>query len=116
MSKSDTADNWSRSRAFLLMLWYSSNAVEAIFLERKWHVLVRPAVHLQEKCYSVSVSCARSLAQPHCCGTKLFYRVKRTAPVDSTVDQSDGHRPQDGVEKQDHARRKDQEIDHAEFA
>jgi len=39
-------------RAFLLMLWCSSNAVEAIFLERKWHVLVRPAVHLQEKCFS----------------------------------------------------------------
>jgi hypothetical protein len=35
------------------MLWCSSNAVEATFLERKWHVLVRPAVHLQEKCYRV---------------------------------------------------------------
>ncbi len=31
------------------MLWCRSNAAEANFLERKWHVLVRPAVPLQEK-------------------------------------------------------------------
>jgi len=41
---------WSDGRAILLMLFRCSNAVKAIFLERKWHVLERPAVHLQEKC------------------------------------------------------------------
>ncbi len=39
------------SRALLLMLWRCPPAVEAIFLERKWHELSHPALHLQEKCY-----------------------------------------------------------------
>ena len=40
-------------RSFFLMLWRCSSDVEAIFLKRKWHVLARPALHLQESALGV---------------------------------------------------------------
>ena len=46
---------FERLRAFFLMLWRRCSAGKAIFFGRKWHEWERLALHLQEKCSSVSL-------------------------------------------------------------